>query len=79
MIVSAAFDMSGGGAVSGDNTDGTEGLKAIERHGGMGIVQSPVDAMESRAPSHAVEADHPACVAMLDQIPRLLMRWTLPR
>lgn len=68
-----------GVVLSGDNTDGTEGLKAIERHGGMGIVQSPVDAVESRAPSHAVEADHPDCVAMLDQIPRLLVQWTLPR
>lgn len=65
-----------GVVLSGDNTDGAEGLKAIENRGGMGIVQSPVDAVETRAPSHAVYADHPDRVAMLDEIPRLLMQWT---
>lgn len=65
-----------GVVLSGDSTDGTEGLKAIESHGGMGIVQSPVDAVESRAPAHAVSADHPDRVAMLDEIPRLLVQWT---
>lgn len=65
-----------GVVLSGDSTDGTEGLKVIESHGGMGIVQSPVDAVESSAPAHAVSADHPDRVAMLDEIPRLLVQWT---
>lgn len=65
-----------GVVLSGDNDDGTEGLKTIESHGGLGIVQSPVDALQTRAPSHAVYANHPDRVAMLDEIPRLLMQWT---
>lgn len=65
-----------GVVLSGNDTDGTEGLEAIESHGGMGIVQSPVDAVASRAPAHAVSADHPDRVAMLDEIPRLLVQWT---
>ena len=60
--------------LSGANGDGVAGLQAIGAAGGVGIVQSPVDAFDPRAPVHAVAGDHPDTVAMLDAIAPLLMK-----
>lgn len=65
-------DRAIGLVLSGEGHDGTEGLKAIEHAGGVGMVQDPDDARDSHMPVSAIVGDHPTFVLRLDEIaPRL--------
>ena len=60
--------------LSGTLDDGTSGLRAIRRCGGLGVVQDPDDAEWTGMPQSAIdrgEADH---VLPLDRMPALLCR-----
>jgi two-component system chemotaxis response regulator CheB len=49
--------------LSGGDSDGAEGLRAIKAHGGMAVVQEPDEAMAPSMPFAALLQDHPdACV-----------------
>jgi len=63
-----------GVVLSGTLDDGTSGLRAIRRCGGLGVVQDPDDAEWPGMPQSAIdrgEADH---VLPLDRLPALLSR-----
>lgn len=60
--------------LSGTGEDGTDGLQAIKRAGGLAIVQDPDEAMFGEMPASAachVDVDH---VLPLDKIPDVLTR-----
>lgn len=63
--------------LSGGNSDGTEGLKKIKRHGGRTFVQDPQTAQIPFMPSHAYESGgadgliDPTQIALLVQNPTL--------
>jgi two-component system, chemotaxis family, protein-glutamate methylesterase/glutaminase len=60
--------------LSGDDGDGTDGLRAIKAAGGIAVVQSPVDATHPDMPRHAVLGDDPDHCVLLDAIGPLLGR-----
>ena len=49
-----------GVVLTGGDGDGTDGLAAIHRAGGIGIVQEPYDAVDASMPWHAILGDHPS-------------------
>jgi two-component system chemotaxis response regulator CheB len=77
MFRSAAFAYGGrviGVVLSGTLDDGTAGLAAIKKQGGITVVQSPDEALYSGMPRSAIEnvdVDH---VVTLDELPALLVR-----
>lgn len=60
--------------LSGGDGDGTDGLIAIEAQGGIGIVQSPSDALAPGMPMTALMHDSPDHVALVEHIGPLLVR-----
>lgn len=62
-----------GVALSGGASDGTNGLTAIERAGGIGVVQEPDEAENPQMPRSALRHDRPDYRLSLDAIPRLLV------
>ncbi|RZL61349.1 MAG: hypothetical protein EOP81_17230 [Variovorax sp.] len=62
--------------LSGGSGDGVAGMQAVSAAGGVGIVQSPVDAIDPRTPVRTVADDHPDRVSMLDAIAPLLIKLT---
>ncbi len=48
-----------GVVVSGGDGDGTEGLQAIKTHGGVALVQDPVESLAPSMPQSALMSAHP--------------------
>jgi two-component system chemotaxis response regulator CheB len=61
-----------GVVLSGSLDDGSAGLMAIRAAGGMGIVQSPEDAVMESMPRNAIKVAQPEEVAPADEIGRLI-------
>lgn len=59
--------------LTGANEDGTEGLRAIRRRGGVTIVQDPAEAERSEMPASAVDAGLADQVLPLARIPAALV------
>ncbi len=60
--------------LTGANSDGTEGLKAIKHQGGLAIVQDPATAQAPFMPKAAIAAVPVDYIADLKDIPGLLLR-----
>lgn len=54
--------------------DGTDGLLAIHRGGGIGVVQDPADALWPSMPRNALQGDHVRHSVALAEMPALLAR-----
>lgn len=62
--------------LSGTLDDGTAGLLAIKRCGGIAVVQDPDDALFAEMPQSALDNVGVDCTAKLQDMPRVLMRLT---
>jgi len=62
--------------LSGGQNDGTLGLAAIKRAGGLTIAQRPDDAIVPSMPESAIQFARADCVLAAAQIPALLLRAT---
>jgi len=65
-----------GVVLTGRDSDGAEGLRAIKGAGGIGVVQNPAEAMAPDMPCRALAIDHPDFVVPLAELPALLIRLT---
>lgn len=63
-----------GVVLTGEDGDGTQGLKAIKAAGGVSIIQDPVNAKNPDMPSNALKDDHPDYCVPLDDLAELLIR-----
>lgn len=54
--------------LSGDGVDGTRGLTQVKQAGGIRLVQSPSDATAPASLSHAIVADEPNVVMLVESI-----------
>jgi two-component system chemotaxis response regulator CheB len=61
-----------GVVLSGGDGDGTEGLKAIKRQGGLSVIQSPVDAKAPGMPTTALLHDSPDYTVLVEELGPLL-------
>lgn len=61
--------------LSGDGTDGTEGLLAIQDHGGLTMVQTPDGIIHGSMPSNAIAKDAADRVLPVDDMGNTLARW----
>jgi two-component system chemotaxis response regulator CheB len=68
-----------GVVLSGDGDDGTDGLIAIKRAGGVSIVQSPSDALEPDMPTSGLLNDSPDHVPLAEELGPLLQRLVAQR
>jgi two-component system chemotaxis response regulator CheB len=61
-----------GVVLSGGNSDGAAGLRAITAHGGTALVQDPKEAKMPFMPRSAIMADHPAaCLSVAEVAERV--------
>jgi two-component system chemotaxis response regulator CheB len=65
-----------GVVLSGCDGDGTQGMKAIEAAGGIGVVQDPRDAAVPEMPVSALQHNSPHHVASIDEMAKLLVTLT---
>jgi two-component system chemotaxis response regulator CheB len=59
--------------LSGMLDDGTLGLEAIKRDGGLSLVQDPKDALHSGMPQSAISHDPPDLVGTVDELARYVV------
>lgn len=64
--------------LTGANDDGTAGLAAVQRAGGVTVVQDPADAWSARMPSAALSHVVPDHILTLGAIASMLRTWTQP-
>ena len=57
-----------GVVLSGGNSDGAAGLRAIAEHGGTALVQDPKEAAMPYMPRAAIAADHPDACLKVEEI-----------
>jgi len=62
-----------GVVLTGGDSDGTDGLQAVKRHGGVSVVQSPADSRAPSMPLSAIVHDSPDHIAILDEMGPLLV------
>ena len=65
-----------GVVLTGANRDGADGLARIKANGGYSIVEDPKHASQPVMPQAAIDAAHPHEIALLDQIPVILIAKT---
>lgn len=65
-----------GVVLTGRDSDGAEGLRAIKGAGGIGVVQNPAEAIAPDMPCRALAIAHPDFVVPLAELPALLIRLT---
>jgi two-component system chemotaxis response regulator CheB len=58
--------------LSGGDSDGAAGLRAIAKHGGAALVQDPEEAENPSMPRSAVRAGHPDACLPVEEIARLV-------
>ena len=63
-----------GVVLSGASKDGAEGLRVIDKHGGLALVEDPVEAPAPQMPKAAIAADHPE-ILRLDALARRVARF----
>ena len=63
-----------GVVLTGGDSDGAEGMRAITEHGGIGIVQDPAEAAVADMPEHALEGGAPQYCLPEHAIGPLLIR-----
>jgi two-component system chemotaxis response regulator CheB len=63
-----------GVVLTGGDGDGTDGLRAIKKAGGIAIVQDPADATAPSMPMSALKGDHPDYCLPLDEIGPMLVK-----
>jgi two-component system, chemotaxis family, protein-glutamate methylesterase/glutaminase len=63
-----------GVVLTGGDGDGTDGLRAINKAGGLAIVQDPADAAAPDMPMHALKGDHTDYCLTLDEIGPMLIK-----
>ncbi|WP_234572288.1 chemotaxis protein CheB [Rhodohalobacter sp. 614A] len=61
--------------LSGSGSDGTEGLQAIKKHGGLALVQKPDEAKNAGMPKSAIKAGEVDMVMSVKEIPGELLRY----
>lgn len=64
--------------LTGGDSDGTAGLRAITARGGVGIVQDPAEAQVPQMPERAISGDHPDYCLPARAIGPLLQRLARP-
>lgn len=62
-----------GVVLTGGDSDGTDGLQAVKRHGGVSVVQSPADSRAPSMPLSAIFHDSPDHIVILDEMGPLLV------
>ena len=82
VLFETAADAYGPGLIgivlTGANTDGAQGLKAIVAAGGVALVQTPEDAFASAMPEAALEQVPEAMAMTLEDISRYLQKAVVP-
>ena len=82
VLFETAADAYGPGLIgivlTGANTDGAQGLKAIVAAGGVALVQTPEDAFASAMPEAALESVPEAAAMTLEDISRYLQKAVVP-
>jgi two-component system CheB/CheR fusion protein len=68
-LAASARENAVGIILSGTGSDGTDGLKAIEAHRGITMVQDPSTAEFDGMPMHSIKFDHPDFVLEPKQMP----------
>ena len=63
-----------GVVLTGGDSDGTDGLRAIKAHGGTSVVQDPDEAEVPQMPDHALRGDDPDYCLTVADIGPLLVR-----
>jgi two-component system chemotaxis response regulator CheB len=56
--------------LSGGDSDGAAGLRAVAEHGGTALVQNPNEAVSPSMPQAAIMADHPDACLPIEEITR---------
>jgi two-component system chemotaxis response regulator CheB len=61
-----------GVVLTGGDSDGTAGLRAIHAAGGVAVIQDPGEATDPSMPDSALRDDHPDFCVRLEDMGRLL-------